>query len=112
MHANEEMRKRMTQIRKAGPQLPRERKERDKILKAEFKEALEGTAEAVGHKASTLKSQYLVPGMEDAFLKDGTVIDKLHKKAVKKYEHIDFKPPKSVADAAKKGLELREKAKR
>jgi tRNA nucleotidyltransferase/poly(A) polymerase len=81
MHANEEMRKRMTQIRKKGPQLPRGRKERDKILKAEFKEALEGTAEAVGHKASTLKSQYLVPGMEDAFLKDGTVIDKLHKKA-------------------------------
>lgn len=28
----------------------------------------------------------------------------------KKYEHIDFKPPKSVADAAKKGLEYREKA--
>lgn len=27
-----------------------------------------------------------------------------------KYKHIDFKPPKSVADAAKKGLEYREKA--
>lgn len=27
-----------------------------------------------------------------------------------KYEDIDFKPPKSVADAAKKGLEYREKA--
>jgi len=81
MHANEEMRNLLTQIRKKGPQLPRERKERDKILKAEFKEALEGTAGAVGHKASTLKSQYLVPGMEEAFLKDGTVIDKLHKKS-------------------------------
>ena len=28
----------------------------------------------------------------------------------KKYEHIDFTPPKAVADAAKKGLELRQKA--
>jgi len=27
-----------------------------------------------------------------------------------KYKHIDFKPPKSVADAASKGLEYREKA--
>lgn len=27
-----------------------------------------------------------------------------------KYTHINFKPPKSVADAAKKGLEYREKA--
>ena len=31
-------------------------------------------------------------------------------KAPKKYDHIDFKPPKSVADAAEKGLELRQKA--
>jgi tRNA nucleotidyltransferase/poly(A) polymerase len=30
--------------------------------------------------------------------------------APKKYEHIDFKPPKGVADAAERGLELRQKA--
>ena len=30
--------------------------------------------------------------------------------APKKYDHIDFKPPKSVADAAERGLELRQKA--
>lgn len=30
--------------------------------------------------------------------------------APKKYDHIDFKPPKGVADAAEKGLELRQKA--
>lgn len=29
-----------------------------------------------------------------------------------KYDHIDFKPPKSVADAAARGLELRQKAKK
>lgn len=81
MHANEEVRNRLTQIRKAGPDLPRSRKDRDKILKAEFKEALAAAAEVVGHGAATLKSQYLVPGMETAYLKDGTIIDKLHKKA-------------------------------
>ena len=84
MHANEEVRNRLTQIRKAGPELPRARKERDKILKAEFKEALVAAAEMVGHEASTLKSQYLVPGMETAYMKDGTVIDKLHKAKAKK----------------------------
>jgi hypothetical protein len=29
---------------------------------------------------------------------------------MKKYEHINFVPPKSVADAAKRGLEIRKKA--
>lgn len=31
--------------------------------------------------------------------------------AAGKYDHIDFKPPKSVADAARRGLEVRRKAK-
>jgi len=31
--------------------------------------------------------------------------------AAGKYDHIDFKPPQSVADAAKRGLELRKKNK-
>lgn len=35
----------------------------------------------------------------------------MHRKATpKKYEHIDFKPPQGVADAAEKGLEYRAKA--
>jgi hypothetical protein len=35
----------------------------------------------------------------------------LIKLAAGKYDHIDFKPPKSVADAAARGLELRKKNK-
>jgi DNA topoisomerase-1 len=93
MHANEEVRNRLTQIRKAGPDLPRSRKDRDKILKAEFKEALAAAAEVVGHGAATLKSQYLVPGMETAYMKDGTIIDKLHKKAGKKASLEDLWGP-------------------
>ena len=81
MHANDEMRDRLKAIRKGGPDLPRARKERDSILKEEFKRALEETAGMVGHTPSTLRGQYLVPGLEPAYMKDGTVIDKLDKKA-------------------------------
>ena len=80
-HANREMQERLRAIRRDGPELPRPRKERDAILKAEFEEALEGAAEAVGHEPATLRRQYLVPWLEDAFMKDGTVIDRLDKKA-------------------------------
>jgi hypothetical protein len=71
LHANEEMKSRLKAQRKG--KLPTDKKERESKLKEEFKAALEAAAEAVGHEPSTLKSQYLVPGLEDAYLKDGTV---------------------------------------
>jgi inosine/xanthosine triphosphate pyrophosphatase family protein len=77
LHANRETQWRLKEIRSKGPELPRARKERDKILKDEFAEALEGAAAAVGHEPTTLRNQYLVPGLEDTYLKDGTVLDKL-----------------------------------
>lgn len=80
LHANEEVKRALKEVRKKGPELPRARKEKDKILKDELKEALEIAAGLVGHEASTLKSQYLVPGMVDSFLHDGTVMEKLNKK--------------------------------
>lgn len=76
-HANATMQEELKKVRKAGPDLPKDRKEKDKILKKEFKKALEATAEAVGHESATLRTQYLVPGMEDQYLKDGTVIENL-----------------------------------
>jgi len=78
MHANVEMQDRLREVRKKGGKLPEDKKKREKQLKDEFKEALEATADAVGHEPATLKGQYLVPGLEDAYLKDGTIIDKLH----------------------------------
>jgi hypothetical protein len=81
LHANTEVQDRLKKIRSGGPKLPAGRKEKDKILKAEFKKAIEGAAEAVGHEASTLRSQYLVPSMEEAYLHDGSVIEKLNEKA-------------------------------
>jgi Fe-Mn family superoxide dismutase len=80
-HANREMQERLREIRKKGPALPRDRKGKDEILKAEFTEALEAVAEAVGHEPSTLRSQYLVPWLEDTYLKNGDVIDRLDKQA-------------------------------
>jgi DNA topoisomerase-1 len=79
LHANEEMRKALAEIRKAGPDLPTARKEKDAILKDEFAKALEQAAEAVGHEPSTLKSQYLVPGLEKSYLHDGSVMKRLDK---------------------------------
>lgn len=76
-HANREMQDALRAERKKGGKLPEDKKEREKKLKEEFKAALEATAEAVGHEASTLRTQYLVPSMEDTYMKDGTVLDKL-----------------------------------
>lgn len=76
-HANQEMRTRLKTVRADGGALPEDKKKLAAKLKAEFKKALEETSDAVGHEASTLKSQYLVPGLEDKFLEDGTIIDKL-----------------------------------
>ena len=81
MHANEEMKRVLSGVRKKGPELPSGRKEKDEILKKEFKEALEETAKMVGHEPSTLKSHYLVPKFEDSFMHDGSVIKELYKKS-------------------------------
>lgn len=76
-HANREMSERLKAVRSKGKKIPEEKKAREKLLKGEFLKALDETAEAVGHEASTLRSQYLVPGLEESYLKDGTVSDKL-----------------------------------
>ncbi len=76
--ANDEMCKALRDERSKGPKtLPKSQKEKDEILKAEFKRALDTVAEVVGHEAATLRSQYLVPGLEDQFVKDGTVLKSL-----------------------------------
>lgn len=80
LHANEEMCERLEKIRAKGGKLPEDKKKREKKLKDEFKEALEGTADAVGHEAATLRSQYLVPKLEEQYMKDGSVLKKLNDK--------------------------------
>lgn len=81
LHANQEVQDRLKAIRSKGGKLPEDKKEQEKKLKEEFGQAVDEAAEAVGHEAATLRSQYLVPGMEEDFLKDGTVTQSLKKKA-------------------------------
>lgn len=76
-HANDVMKANLKAQRKGS--LPEDKKEREAKLKKEFQKALEETAKAVGHEPSTLKSQYLVPGLADSYLKDGTVPEKMVK---------------------------------
>lgn len=73
-HANDGMKAALKKVRSGGGKLPEDKKEREKQLKAEFKEALEEVAGELGHEPSTLSGQYLVPGLEDTYLKDGTVM--------------------------------------
>jgi DNA topoisomerase IB len=73
-HANDQMKAALKSVRSKGGKLPEDKKAREKQLKAEFKEALEQTAGEVGHEPSTLKNQYLVPKLEDSYLKDGTIL--------------------------------------
>jgi DNA topoisomerase-1 len=75
-HANRVMKENLKAIRAKGKDLPEDKKDREKLLKKEFLKALDETAEAVGHEASTLRSQYLVPSLEDDYMKDGSVKEK------------------------------------
>lgn len=65
LHANVEVAKQLKKMKKG-----KDEKER----KAAFKEAVENAAEIVGHKASTLKNQYLVPGFEEKYIASGAIV--------------------------------------
>jgi DNA topoisomerase-1 len=78
LHANTVMQEKLKALRKG--ELPTDPKERKEQLKKEFKKALEETAADVGHEPSTLRSQYLVPNLEDEYMK-GRVMDKMVKTA-------------------------------
>lgn len=73
LHANVGVRAMLESIRSKGGKLPEDKKEKEKKLKEEWKEAIELIAEEVGHTSGTLKNQYLTPGLEDSYLKDGSV---------------------------------------
>lgn len=74
-HANRLMKEELARVRKG--KLPTDKKEREKKLKEEWKAALETTAKEIQHEPGTLQGQYLVDAMREAYMKDGTVIDKL-----------------------------------
>lgn len=65
LHANVEVRKQLQKMKKG-----KDEKER----KQNFKDAVEEAAKIVGHKASTLKNQYLIPGYEEKYVTKGEII--------------------------------------
>jgi DNA topoisomerase-1 len=77
LRANTEILERLKAERKKGGKLPDDKKKRAKQLKEEFLSALDATAEVIGHEASTLRSQYLVPSLEERYLQDGEIIEDL-----------------------------------
>lgn len=83
LHANSRMQDALKAVRKAGGELSTDPKKRKTQLKKEWKKALEETAADVGHEPSTLNSQYLVPGLEEEFMKGGKVMDKMVKTAAR-----------------------------
>lgn len=74
--ANQVLQEQLKTLRGDGGELPANKKAREKKLRAEFAKALATTAKVVGHNGVTLRSEYLVPGLEAQFLKDGSVSDK------------------------------------
>ena len=86
-HANARMMEALKAARSKGGQLPEDKKERAAKLKEEFKTALEATAEEVGHEAATLRSQYLIPGLESEFLKSGEVMSKMKAASYEDYTY-------------------------
>lgn len=76
-HANREMQTALREVRTSAGALPDDPKAREDQLKKEFKQALKRTSEAVGHEAETLRNQYLVPKLEEQYLKDGTILGKM-----------------------------------
>lgn len=89
-HANREMQERLKSLREENGELPSNRKEKKEILKKEFQEALKGAAEAVGHEEATLRNQYLVPHLEETYMKDGTVITTLKQATLVRIAHQVF----------------------
>ena len=77
LKANEEVIKALKAARSKGGKLPKDPKERLKKLRTEFDEAVETAASLLGNEVETLASQYLVPGLEDQFKEDGSILERM-----------------------------------
>jgi hypothetical protein len=77
LKANEEVIKALKAARSKGGKLPTDPKKRATKLKEEFDEAVGTAASLLGNEVKTLASQYLVPGLEDQFKEDGTILEKM-----------------------------------
>lgn len=62
----------LRKIRTRGPELPKQKKTRAKILRSEFLKGLEATSTQIGLEADLIRSAYLPAGLEASYLSDGS----------------------------------------
>ncbi len=72
-NANRLMPSKLGEIRASGPDLPRHKRSREKLLRGEFLKALEATAQDVGLEADMIRYNFLPPGLETSYVSDGTL---------------------------------------
>lgn len=77
MHANQLFLNELKKLHKG--KLPTDEKEKTKELKERFNEALEETCKELGNTPGVTRRQYLSPGIEEKYLKDGTIVKKFAK---------------------------------
>jgi hypothetical protein len=73
LNASQEMSKRLMILRAKGPELPKNKRSRSKLLRNEFLSALDATADSVGLQADVIRNQFLPPGLEASYCEDGNL---------------------------------------
>lgn len=63
----------LSKRRTTGPELPRHKRSRAKLLQGEFFDALDATASEVGLEAEMIRYNFLPPGLEASYLSDGSL---------------------------------------
>lgn len=74
--ASSRLQTKLTKIRARGGVLPKHGMAKKKMLRAEFERALTETATELALDPASIRAKYLAPGLEAAFLKDGTFVEK------------------------------------
>ena len=73
MLAAQQLEAKLRRVRAKGPQLPKHKRSRAKLLTGEFMGALNDVAEDNGIEADLLRYTYLQPGVEASYLADGNL---------------------------------------
>jgi hypothetical protein len=73
MLASAQVTSKLQKVRAKGPELPRHKRSRSKLLTGEFMKVLGEVADDHGLEAEMLRYTYLPPGLEASFMTDGTV---------------------------------------
>lgn len=71
-NASQTIQDRLLKVRASGGALPSHWKSKQKVLRTEFSNTIAAVAADFGLAAETLQEEYLMPGLEASYLKDGS----------------------------------------